>query len=109
MNEKPINIERDNKLIRRYLNISKPLGVSDIDFDLEPTGDKGEYYMDITYIVPADSEYLQQDLPINPRQDWVNYRYNWNYHISKDINNFFGLKVIINNSGTRSEKFNYGK
>ena len=107
MNGKSINIERDGKLIRRYLNLSKPLGVSDIKFDLKPTGDKGEYYMDITYIVPDDSEYLHMNR--NPRQDYVNYRYNWNYHISKDINNFFGLKVIINNSSTMSEKFNYGK
>jgi hypothetical protein len=109
MNGKPINIKRDGKLIRRYLNISKPFGVSNIEFDLEPTGDKGEYYMDITYIVPDGSEYLQQDMPIDFRQGYVNYRYNWNYHITKDIYNFFGLKVIINNSGTRSEKFNYGK
>ena len=107
MNNKPINLERDTKLIRRYLNISKPLGVSEIKFNLKPTGDKREYYMDITYIVPEDSEFLQQDRPINPRQEYVNYRYFWGHHIQKDIYNFFGLKVIINNSGTRSEKFNY--
>lgn len=109
MNEKPINLERYTKLIKRYLNLSKPKGVSDIEFDLKPTGDKGKYYMNITYVVPDDSEYLQQDMPIDFRQGYVNYRYNWNYHITKDIYNFFGLKVIINSSETISKKFNYGK
>ena len=105
MNEKPINIERDNKLIRRYLNISKPLGVSDIDFDLEPTGDKDEYYMNITYLVPDGSELLK----INPFAGGEKSRYNWNHQISKDVKNYFGLIVIINNSGIRNEKFNNGK
>lgn len=104
MNNKPINLDRDTKLIRRYLNISKPLGVSEIKFNLEPTGDKGEYYMKILYIVPEDSEYLKD---YNPNSTYVNYRYGWNSHIQKDIYNFFGLKIIISNSGTRSEKFNY--
>jgi hypothetical protein len=105
MNNKPINLERDTKLIRRYLNISKPNGVSDIEFDLEPTGDKDEYYMGITYIVPDGSEYLK----INPFAVGEGSRYNWNHHITKDLQDYFGLKVIINNSGTRNEKFNYGK
>jgi len=109
MNDKPMNIDRDTKLIRRYLNISKPAGVSDIEFILKPTGDKKEYYMEISYIVPDGSEFLQQDRPINPRQDYVNYRYNWGYHISKDLKNYFGLKVIINNSSTINEKFYNGK
>ena len=104
MNGRTINLERDTKLIRRYLNISKPLGVSEIKFNLEPTGDNGEYYMKILYIVPEDSEYLKDD---KPNTIHVNYRYEWNHHITKDIYNFFGLKVIISNSGTRSEKFNY--
>jgi hypothetical protein len=109
MNRESINLERDTKLIRRYLNISKPEGVSKVMFELRPTGDENEYYMDITYIVPEDSQYLQQDKPNNPRETYVNYRYYLNYHISKDIKNYFGLEVIINNSGTITEKFNYGK
>lgn len=106
MNYKPINLERDTKLVRKYLNISKPSGVSDIEFELRPTGDDNEYYMKITYIVPEDSKYLKD---YNPNSTYVNYRYEWNSHIQKDIYNFFGLKVIISNSGTRNEKFNYGK
>jgi hypothetical protein len=101
MNNKPINIDRDNKLIRRYLNLSKPNGVSDIEFELRPTGDESEYYMYITYIVPDGSEYLGLEK--------YNIRYEWNRHIQKDIYNFFGLKVMITQTGIRNEKFNYGK
>lgn len=103
MNGKPINIDRDNKLIRRYLNISKPSGVSDIEFELRPTGDESEYYMYITYVVPDGSEYLKLS---NER-----IRYEWNSHIQKDIYNFFGLKVMITQTGIRNERFNfkYGK
>lgn len=101
MNNKPINLERDTKLIRRYLNISKPLGVSDIEFELRPTGDKGEYYMSIMYIVPDGSKYLSYVVTKNVTRN------EWNHQIIKDIQNYFGLRVIINNSGTRSEKFNY--
>jgi len=101
MNNKPINIDRDNKLIRRYLNLSKPNGISDIEFELRPTGDESEYYMYITYIVPDGSEYL--------RLEKERVRYTWNSHIQKDIYNFFGLKVMITQTGIRNEKFNYGK
>lgn len=101
MNDKPINIDRDNKLIRRYLNLSKPNGISDIEFELRPTGDESEYYMYLTYIVPDGSEYL--------RLEKERVRYTWNSHIQKDIYNFFGLKVMITQTGIRNEKFNYGK
>jgi hypothetical protein len=101
MNNKPINLDRDSKLIRRYLNLSKPNGVSDIEFELEPTGDKGEYYMNIEYIVPDDSELLK----VNPFAIHKDSRYYWNSIITKDIYNFFGLKVIIGVSGIRNEKF----
>jgi hypothetical protein len=99
MNGKPINIDRDNKLIRRYLNLSKPNGISDIEFELRPTGDESEYYMYLTYIVPDGSEYL--------RLEKERVRYTWNSHIQKDIYNFFGLKVMITQTGIRNEKFNY--
>ena len=103
MNNKPINIDRDYKIIKRYLDITKPSGVSDIEFELRPTGDKDEYYMSITYIVPDSSKYLSYVATKNVARN------EWNYQIIKDIQNYFGLRVIINNSGTRSEKFKYGK
>ena len=109
MNNKSLNINQTTKLIRRYFDISKPEGVSKVEFEISPTVEDNEYYMNITYIVPEDSKYLQQDKPNNPRETYVNYRYYLNYHISKDLKNYFGLIVHINQSGTRSEKFNYGK
>ena len=105
MNDESDKVKNYTNLIGRYLNISKPNGVSNIEFKLRPTGDKNEYYMDITYVVPDGSELLK----VNPFAIGENSRYYWNHHISKDIKNYFGLKVIINNSEIRSEKFNYGK
>ena len=105
MNDESDKVKNYTKLIGRYLNISKPNGVSDIEFELEPTGDKGEYYMKIEYLVPDNSELLK----VNPFAIHRDSRYYWNHHITKDIYNFFGLKVIIGNSGIRNEKFNYGK
>jgi hypothetical protein len=101
MNNKPINIEGDNKLIRRYLNLTKPNGVSNIEFELTPTGGEGEYYMSIMYFVPDNSKYLNYVVTKNVARN------EWNQLISKDIRDFFGLRVIINNSGTRSEKFKF--
>ena len=102
MNNKPINLDRDTKLIRRYLNISKPEGVSKIAFEITPVGDENEYYMKITYVVPDDSKYLKaNDKNLIP----VRYRDEWNHHIAKDLKDYFGLKVYINQSGTRNENF----
>ena len=89
MNNKPMNLDRDTKLIRRYLNISKPEGVSKVTFELTPVGDESEYYMKITYVVPDDSKYLKvNDKNLIP----VRYRYEWNHHITKDLQDYFGLK-----------------
>jgi hypothetical protein len=101
MNYKSTNIERDTKLIKRYLDISKPSGVNDIKFKLRPTGDKDEYYMSITYILPDGSEYL------NLSKEHI--RYEWNTQIVKDVRNYFGLLLIISNTSIRNEKFNYGE
>ncbi len=102
MSNKPMNLDRDTKLIRRYLNISKPEGVSKVTFELTPVGDENEYYMKITYVVPDDSKYLKvNDKNLIP----VRYRYEWNHHITKDLQDYFGLKVYINQSGTRNENF----
>jgi hypothetical protein len=103
MNDESNELKLYTKLIKRYLNISKPNGVSEIKFELRPTGDDNEYYMSIVYIVPRDSKYLNYVVTKNVTRN------EWNHQIIKDIKNYFGLRVIINNSGTRSEEFNYGK
>jgi hypothetical protein len=102
MNDESNKVKNYTKLIGRYLNISKPNGVLEIKFELTPVGDENEYYMKITYVVPDDSKYLKvNDKNLIP----VRYRHEWNYQITKDLENYFGLKVYINQSGTRNENF----
>jgi len=105
MNDESDKVKNYTKLIRRYLNISKPNGVLEIKFEITPTGDENEYYMKVTYVVPDDSKYLQQDKPHNPNVDFINYRYFWGDEIRKTIKNYFGVNVIINSSSTQSESY----
>jgi hypothetical protein len=90
------------KLIDKMIKHVKPNGVSELIYTLEPTDDTGEeYYMMVTYVVPDDSKYLK----VNPDTQAIpiRYRYEWNREIQKTIKDYFGINVIINNSGTRSE------
>jgi hypothetical protein len=89
-----------DKLINKMIKHIKPNGVSELIYTLEPTDDTGdEYYMMVKYVVPDDSEYLRSS---NMRNSDFN-RKLWNTEIAKTIKNYFGINVIINNSGTRSE------
>lgn len=91
-----------DKLINKMIKHIKPNGVSELIYTLEPTDDTGEeYYMRVTYIVPDDSKYLK--VSYQGREVSVNYRSGWNREIQKTIKDYFGINVIINNSGTRSE------
>jgi hypothetical protein len=102
MNDESDKVKNYTKLIERYLNISKPNGVLEIKFVIWPVGDENEYYMKIMYVVPDDSKYLKvNDKNLIP----VRYRDEWNHQITKDLKDYFGLKVYINQSGTRNENF----
>jgi hypothetical protein len=102
MNDESDKVKTHTKLIERYLNISKPNGVLEIKFVIWPVGDEREYYMKIMYVVPDDSRYLKvNDKNLIP----VRYRDEWNHQITKDLKDYFGLKVYINQSGTRKENF----
>ena len=102
MNDESDKVKTHTKLIERYLNISKPNGVLEIKFVIWPVGDESEYYMIIMYVVPDDSKYLKvNDKNLIP----VRYRDEWNHQITKDLKDYFGLKVYINQSGTRNENF----
>jgi hypothetical protein len=57
--------------------------------------------MNITYIVPDDSEYLRSS---NMRFS-DNTRINWNYEIKKSIKGYFNVDVIINSTGIKSESY----
>ena len=99
MNDESDKVKIYTKLIGRYLNISKPNGVSEIEFELRPTGDDNEYYLSIVYVIPNDSIILKSRNLINQT------RTNWNLEIVKTIKNYFGVDVIINSSGTQSESY----
>jgi hypothetical protein len=104
MRTKRINIELATKLISKLLKVIKPNGVSNIEFDLKPC-DYNEFYMNIVYVVPENSDLLK----MNPFSYSDGSRYDYNRLITKDIKDMFDFKVIINNSGVRNEKFNYGQ
>ena len=91
------------KLIDKMIKHVKPNGVSELIYTLKPTDDTNEeYYMGVTYIVPDDSKYLYK-VSYQGRKIPINYRSKWNYEIQRTIKDYFGINVIINNSGTLSE------
>jgi len=97
MRTKPIDIEKYTKLIKRLIKVIKPVGVTDIDFELNPTGSLNEFYMSVTYWIPIDSELLQKsNIPITDRR-----RYEWNSEIQKNINQWFDISVMITSSSLR--------
>jgi hypothetical protein len=97
MRTKPIDIEKYTKLIKRLIKVIKPIGVTDIDFELKPTGSLNEFYMSVTYWIPSDSELLQKsNIPITDRR-----RYEWNSEIQKNINQWFDISVMITSSSLR--------
>jgi hypothetical protein len=94
--------EKLTKLIKKMTNVIKPKGVLDIKFRLEPLGIRDdEYYMNITYIVPDDSEYLRS----SNMRDSDNTRIKWNSEIKNSIKNYFNVDVIINSTGIQSESY----
>lgn len=92
--------EKLEKMITKMFSVIKPNGVSHIEFEIDPI-DSNEYYMNVTYIVPDDSEFLK----LNPFSVNKDSRYYWNHEIKKTIENFFDTEVIINSSGISSESF----
>lgn len=92
--------EQLTNAIKKLTNVIKPNGVLGITFRLEPLGIRNdEYYMNITYIVPDDSELTSL------RLDSDDIRIRWNYEIKTAIKNYFNTDVIINSSGISSESY----
>ncbi len=97
-----ISEKRLFNLIDKMINITKPKGVLEIDYNLTPLGfTDNEYYMNITYIVPDDSEYLRS----SDMRDSDITRISWNREIKNTIKNYFDANVIINSSGIQSETY----
>ena len=94
--------EQLTNAIKKLTNVIKPNGVLGITFRLEPLGIRNdEYYMNITYIVPDDSEYLRS----SNMRDSDNTRIKWNSEIKNSIKNYFNIDVIINSTGIQSESY----
>lgn len=97
-----MNQQQLEKMIGKMINVIKPNGVSDMGFNLTPMETyKDEYYMDVEYVVPDDSEFLK----INPFEVSKPSRYYWNNQIIKTIKTYFDVNVIINNSRIISESY----
>jgi hypothetical protein len=92
-----MSVEQLTKLIKKIVNVIKPVGVEKIYFTLEPISNN-EFYMDVTYVVPDNSEFLK----LNPFAVDKNSRYFWNSELKKTIKNYFGIDVVINSSGVTS-------
>jgi hypothetical protein len=91
--------ENLEKLIAKMISVTKPNGVSFVEFDLDPIS-TDEYYMSIGYVVPYDSPFLK--MRSSPRS-FDNLRQDWNQSIKQSIKNYFNTDVIISSSAIRSE------
>ena len=86
--------------INKMINIIRPNGVLDIEFEMSSAGNN-EYYFGITYVVPDDSIFLRSsDMRYSD-----SIKREWNAEISKNIRNYLGVVVKIINSGIRSESY----
>lgn len=95
--------EQIERAINKMINAIKPNDVLSIDIEVIPleVTSKYEYYLNITYVVPEDSEFLRNS---NMRySDYV--RMKWNKEILDNLKNYLGIDIIINSSGVRSESY----
>jgi hypothetical protein len=98
-----MNQQQLERLIDKMLNIIKPNGVSDIDYNLDSLDNHGnEYYMSVTYIVPDDSKLLQNGKALG-FSDF--YKQRWNREIHNTIKNYFDVDVIISMSAVMTESY----
>ena len=64
------DIKKIEKFIDRLIEIIKPNGVIDIEYKIDPKPvGKDEYYMEVTYIVPDDSNMLKGGIKQNYNND----------------------------------------
>lgn len=89
-----------NEVLPKFVKSILPSGVLNIDYKLERIDDN-EYYMDVTFIVPDDSELLSTS---NRREsDFI--RLKMKEELKKNILSFFGKRMIINQVGIISQSF----
>lgn len=97
--------EQVERAINKMINIIKPNDVLSVDIEVHNLGlgdkVKYEYYLDIMYVVPDDSEYLRSS---NMRYSDYN-KMKWNKEILDNIKNYLGIDIIISSSGICSESY----
>jgi hypothetical protein len=96
--------EQIERAINKMIGIIKPNDVLSVDIEVHPLGlgeVKYEYYLNITYIVPDDSEFLRSS---NMRYSDYN-KMKWNKEILDNLKGYLGIDVIINSSGVSSESY----
>jgi hypothetical protein len=96
--------EQIERAINKMISVIKPNDVLSVDIEVHPLGldeVKYEYYLNITYIVPDDSEFLRSS---NMRYSDYN-KMKWNKEILDNLKGYLGIDVIINSSGVSSESY----
>jgi hypothetical protein len=96
-----MDIKVINSFIKKILKYTKPEGVIDIEFEVNHLMGN-EYYINLTYIVPEDSDYLK----VKNMDDLDITRIGWNRSIKKTIESHLGIKMYISSTGIRSESYN---
>lgn len=88
-----------SNVIKKIINLHKPEGVNDIEFDLEQI-DKDEYYLELIFVVPSDSDELKIKHGASNKRRWVD-------GIKGAIENYLGVKIIVSSVGVKSSGFNF--
>jgi hypothetical protein len=98
--------EQIERAINKMINVIKLNDVLSVDIKVYhlDLGVKYDYYLNITYVVPDDSEFLRSS---NMRYSDYN-KMTWNKEILDNLKNYMGIDTLINSSVVMSES-NYQK
>jgi hypothetical protein len=98
--------EQIERAINKMINVIKLNDVLSVDIKVYhlALGVKYDYYLNITYVVPDDSEFLRSS---NMRYSDYN-KMTWNKEILDNLRNYLGIDTLINSSVVVSES-NYQK
>ena len=98
--------EQIERAINKMINVIKLNDVLSVDIKVYhlDLGVKYDYYLNITYVVPDDSEFLRSS---NMRYSDYN-KMRWNKEILDNLKNYMGIDTLINSSVVMSES-NYQK
>jgi hypothetical protein len=98
--------EQIERAINKMINVIKLNDVLSVDIKVYHLGlgVKYDYYLNITYVVPDDSEFLRSS---NMRYSDYN-KMKWNKEILDNLKNYLGIDTLINSSVVVSES-NYQK